>query len=76
MEFLKHSLLPLPVVRDYQQRLLTPDLPWRDGRLTAGDHAALVKNNYQLDPTADLTLSLTNCISSALTTDLVRIRPC
>ena len=69
MEFLKHSLLPLPVVRDYQQRLLTPDLPWRDGRLTAGDHAALVKNNYQLDPTADLTLSLTNCISSALTTD-------
>ena len=69
MEFLKHSLLPLPVVRDFQQRLSAPELPWRDGRLTAGDQAALVKNNQQLSPTAELTLSITNCVSSALTSD-------
>ena len=69
MEFLNHSLLPLPVVRDFQQRLCDPNLPWRDGRLTAGVQAALVKNNHQLDPTADLTLSITNRISSALTSD-------
>ena len=69
MEFLSHSLLPLSLVRDFQQRLLAPDLPWRDGRLTAGNQAALVKNNHQLDPNADLTLSITDCISSALTSD-------
>ena len=69
MDFLNHSLLPISVVRDFQQRLLDPNLPWRDGRLTAGNQAALVKNNHQLDPSADLTLSITDCISSALTSD-------
>ena len=29
----------------------------------------MVKNNHQLDPSADLTLSITDCISSALTSD-------
>ena len=28
--------LPLSEVRDFQQRLSAPNLPWRDGRLTAG----------------------------------------
>ena len=69
MDFLKHSLLSLPEVHDFQQRLHSPNLPWRDGRLTAGDQAALVKNNYQLDPTAELTLAISNRISSALTSD-------
>ena len=69
MDFLTHSLLPLPKVRDFQQRLSSPDLPWRDGRLTAGDQAALVKTNDQLDPNADLTIAITNCITAALTSD-------
>ena len=69
MDFLPHSLLPLPKVRDFQQRLSSPDLPWRDGRLTAGDQAALVKTNDQLDPNADLTIAITNCITAALTSD-------
>ena len=69
MDYLTHSLLPLPEVRDFQKRLSAPNLHWRDGRLTAGDQAALVKNNYQLDPNAELTLAITNCVSSALTSD-------
>ena len=69
MDFLTHSLLPLPAVRDFQQRLSAPNLPWRDGRLTAGDHAALVKNNHQLDPKSELTLAISNCITSAVTSD-------
>ena len=69
MDFLTHSLLPLPAVRDIQQRLSAPNLPWRDGRLTAGDHAALVKNNHQLDPNAELTLAISNSITSAVTSD-------
>ena len=69
MDFITHSLLPLSEVRDFQQRLSAPNLPWRDGRLTAGDQAALVKNNHQLDPNFELTLSISNCITSALTCD-------
>ncbi len=69
MDFLKHSLLSLPVVHDFQQRLQGPNLPWRDGRLTAGDQAALVKKNHQLDPNSELSLAICNCISSAITSD-------
>ena len=69
MDFLTHSLLPLSEVRNFQQRLSAPNLPWRDGRLTAGDQAALVKHNYQLDPNAELTLAISNCITTALTSD-------
>ena len=69
MDFITHSLLPLSEVRDFQQRLSAPNLPWRDGRLTAGDQAALVKTNHQLDPNFELTLSISNCITSALTCD-------
>jgi len=69
MNFLTHSLLPLPEVRDFQKCLSAPNLPWRDGRLTAGEQAALVKNNFQLDPNAELTLAINNCIATALTSD-------
>ena len=69
MNFLTHSLLPLSEVRDFQKRLSAPNLPWRDGRLTAGEQAALVKNNHQLDPNAELTIAIGNCIATALTTD-------
>ena len=77
MDFLTHSLLPLSEVRDFQQRLRAPNLPWRDGRLTAGDQAALVKNNTQLDSNAELTLAISNCITAALISDpLVKVFPC
>ena len=69
MEFITHPLLPFDEIQDIQQRLLAPNLPWRDGRLTAGDQASLVKKNHQLDPNSDLTLSITNRISTALTND-------
>jgi len=69
MNFLTHSLLPLPEVRDFQKLLSAPNLPWRDGRLTAGEQAALVKNNFQLDPNSELTLAISNCITTALTSD-------
>ena len=69
MDFLTHSLLPDAVVQEFQHSLQAPNLPWRDGRITAGDQAALVKKNRQLDPSAELTHSIINQISSALTND-------
>ena len=69
MDFLTHSLLPPSEVYDFQQRLSAPTLPWRDGRLTAGDQAALVKNNFQLDQNSQLTLEISNRITTALISD-------
>ena len=69
MEFLTHTLLPDDEIKDIQQRLLAPDLPWRDGRLTAGDQAALVKQNHQLAPDSELTFRSRSEFHTALTND-------
>ena len=69
MDFLTHQLLPNDDTCRIQGALKNSDLPWRDGRLTAGNQAALVKKNNQLDPDFQLTLDITSCISSALTSD-------
>ena len=69
MDYLTHPLLTSGEACDIQNSLRSPDLPWRDGRLTAGNQAAFVKSNHQLDPDSQLTLDITSRISSALSTD-------
>ena len=69
MDFLTHQLLSADEACLIQDDLKSSDLPWRDGRLTAGNQAALVKKNNQLDPDFKLTLDITSRISSALTSD-------
>ena len=43
-------LLSQADVDSIHQQLSAADLPWLDGRLTAGEQAASVKKNHQLDP--------------------------
>ena len=69
MEYLTSSLLPANVSVDWQSRLCSSDLSWLDGRRTAGEQAALVKRNRQLDPTDCLTVQITNAVSEALRSD-------
>ena len=69
MEYLTSSLLPADVSVDWQSRLCASDLSWLDGRRTAGEQAALVKHNRQLDPTDCLTVQITNAVSEALRSD-------
>ena len=69
MDYLSHSLLGADEIRDVQQRLEAEDLPWRDGRLTAGSQAAQVKRNQQLDPGSELCLSIVKRVSQSLSRD-------
>ena len=69
MEYLTRSLLPADVSVDWQSRLCASDLSWLDGRRTAGEQAALVKHNRQLDPADCLTVQITNAVSEALLSD-------
>ena len=69
MEYLTSSLLPADVSVDWQSRLCASDLSWLDGRRTAGEQAALVKQNRQLDPADCLTVQITNAVSEALRSD-------
>ena len=69
MEYLTRSLLPADVSVDWQSRLCASDLSWLDGRRTAGEQAALVKHNRQLDPADCLTVQITNAVSEALRSD-------
>ena len=69
MEYLTRSLLPADVSVDWQSRLCASDLSWLDGRRTAGEQAALVKHNRQLDPADCLTVQITTAVSEALRSD-------
>ena len=69
MEYLSRSLLSVDVSADLQSRLCASDLSWLDGRRTAGEQAALVKHNWQLDPAESLTEQITTAVSEALRSD-------
>ncbi|BEV35979.1 Fe2+-dependent dioxygenase [Synechococcus sp. M16CYN] len=45
---------------------MADNLPWLDGRLTAGDHAARVKTNRQLDPTSPLAISIIKIVTNKI----------
>ena len=49
MNFLTHKLLNTEEIKILRTNLKKKNLPWEDGKKTAGNHASLVKNNLQLD---------------------------
>tara|TARA_B100000242_G_scaffold287265_1_gene253844 strand:- start:1082 stop:1747 length:666 start_codon:yes stop_codon:yes gene_type:complete len=49
MNYLTHQLLNTREIELISDFLNQADLPWEDGKKTAGNHAAKVKNNMQLD---------------------------
>ena len=62
-------LLSQADVDSIHQQLSADDLPWLDGRLTAGEQAASVKKNHQLDPESPLAIQVANSVSKALKAD-------
>jgi PKHD-type hydroxylase len=48
MDFLTSELFGLEQTRQMSGELSNSESIWLDGRLTAGEHAALVKHNRQL----------------------------
>ena len=69
MEHLVRPLLAQDEIDSIVQQLSAPDLRWRDGRLTAGEQAASVKKNHQLDPASPLANQVVNKVSQALAAD-------
>ena len=60
MNYLTHQLLNPEEIKLLNKALISQDLPWDDGKKTAGDHAAKVKNNLQLNRDSEISLKFTN----------------
>ena len=69
MEHLVRPLLSQDEIDSIYQGLSAADLPWRDGRLTAGEQAASVKKNHQLDPESPFAIQTVKMVSEALKAD-------
>ena len=69
MDFLTRPILDGVELQQIQNRLNSDQLPWRDGKLTAGQQAAPVKKNAQLAPDSDLTHEITDLVTRKLRED-------
>ena len=69
MDFLTRPILDGVELEQIQNRLTSDQLPWRDGKLTAGQQAASVKQNSQLAPNSELTQEIMELVSRKLRED-------
>jgi PKHD-type hydroxylase len=66
MDFLTSELLGVEETRQLTSELTNRESIWLDGRLTAGEHAALVKQNRQLDPSLPLARSIVEIVEQKI----------
>ena len=69
MNYLTHQLLNPQEINLFKKNLFLKDLPWVDGKKTAGNHAAKVKNNLQLDRSSDISKNFTELIEKKMLGD-------
>ena len=66
MNYLTLQLLSTDELKILRKNLNNKALPWEDGKQTAGEHAAKVKNNLQLKRDSDLSKSLSKLITKKI----------
>ena len=66
MDFLTSELLGVEETLQLRSELTNRESIWLDGRLTAGEHASLVKQNCQLDPTSPLARSIAEIVEQKI----------
>ena len=66
MNYLSLQLLSTDELKILRKNLDNKALPWEDGKQTAGEHAAKVKNNLQLNRDSDLSKSLSKLITKKI----------
>ena len=71
MNYLTHQLLNPQEVNLLKKNLNLKDLPWEDGKKTAGNHAAKVKNNLQLDRSFNISKKCTELIEKKILNDVL-----
>ena len=66
MNYLTHQLLNSEELEILRKNLDKKELSWQDGKQTAGEHAAKVKNNLQLRRDSDLSIKLSGLITNKI----------
>ena len=66
MNYLNHLLLNSEELDLLQNNIEKKGLQWEDGRITAGNHAAKVKNNLQLNREADISRKYARLVSEKI----------
>ena len=66
MNYLTHKLLDSEDLEILTKNLEKESLLWEDGKLTAGKHAAKVKNNLQLRRDSDLSIKFSGLITKKI----------
>ena len=66
MNYLTHQLLNPQEINLLKKNLFQEDLPWEDGKKTAGKHAAKVKDNLQLNRRSDISKEYTELIENKI----------
>ncbi len=69
MDYLIHCLLKQNVSSELKKRLLSDKSSWKSGKNTAGSHAALVKNNIQLERQSDTSEKASKIIVNSMLSD-------
>ena len=69
MNYLTHQLLNPEELNFLKLNLDIKNLPWEDGKKTAGNHAKKVKNNLQLNRKADISRKLSMLIKNKILND-------
>ena len=71
MNYLTHQLLNLQEINLLKTNLNLQDIPWEDGKKTAGNQAAKVKDNLQLDRSSNIAKKFTALIEKKILTDVL-----
>ena len=66
MNYLNHLLLNFEELDLLRKNIEKKDLQWEDGKKTAGNHAAKVKNNLQLNREADISRKYARLVSEKI----------
>ena len=71
MNYLTHQLLNPKEINLLKKNLFLKDMPWEDGKKTAGNHAAKVKNNLQLDKNSNISKKYAGLIEKKILNDIL-----
>ena len=71
MNYLTHQLLNAQEINLLKTNLNLQDIPWEDGKKTAGNHAAKVKDNLQLDRSSNISKKYTGLIEKKILNDFL-----
>jgi len=71
MNYLTHQLLNPQEINILKKNLNLRDLSWEDGKKTAGNQAAKVKDNLQLDRSSNISKKCTGLIEKKILSDVL-----